>query len=197
VDLLNYGKGRVNFLANYELVAGRRQHLDPNQGNYTLDLASSWRFREFEVEAVFHHISRHLIDREKGPRVAWNSLGALVTSNYTRGPVTVRTDLHVAKMIEAAFVDYRWEVDGGGRADYRLKRYIGVLASATFDVIGVDPAKLGRHNQVGARAEGGVRINGSDAAVEMFVAFDRRVDVDPTDLTPRNWVLLGFRLLTR
>jgi hypothetical protein len=197
IDMLNYGKGRVNFLANYEMIAGRHQHVDPNQGNYTLDLSSSWRFGEFEVEALFHHVSRHLIGQVQEHRVAWNSLGARVVSNYTVGPLTVRGNLRVAKVIEAAYVDYRWEVFGGGRADYRFKRYIGVLGSADFGFVGVDPAKHNRTNQVGARVEAGVRVNGSDAAAEMFVAFDRRIDVDPTDLQPRNWVLIGFRLLTR
>ena len=197
IDMLDYGRGRVNFLADFEMIAGRSHHVDPNQGNFTLDLSSSWRVKGLEIEAVFHHISRHLIDQAKGPRVAWNSFGARVGSNYVRGPLTISSHLHLAKMIETAYVDYRWEGAGGGRADYRLNRYISLLGSAVFDVISVDPARFGRSTQVGARAEGGVHIKGSGAAVEMFVAFDRRIDADPIDITPRNWVLLGFRLLPR
>jgi hypothetical protein len=197
IDMVDYGRGRVNFLADYEMIAGRSHHVDPNQGNYTLDLSSSWRVKDLEIEAVFHHISRHLIDQAKGPRVAWNSLGVRVVSNYTNGPLTVRSHLHLAKMIETAYVDYRWEAVGGGRVDYRLNPHIAALGSASFDIIGVDPAEFGRSTQVGARVEAGVHVRGTGAAVEMFVAFDRRIDADPIDITPRNWVLLGFRLLPR
>ena len=76
VDLLGYGAGRVNFLANYEAIVGEEfRRFDPNQGNYILDVSSSLRRGALELAVVFHHVSRHLSDRPKTFHIDWNMVG--------------------------------------------------------------------------------------------------------------------------
>ena len=66
VDLIDYGQGRVNFLANMETILGEEFRVfDPNQNNYTLDGFASIRLGKSEVAATFHHVSRHFSDRPK------------------------------------------------------------------------------------------------------------------------------------
>ena len=54
-----------------------------------------------------------------------------------------------------------------------------------------------RDTQIGGRGEVGVRLTGGSAAVELFVAFERRIDADPLDLVARRWTTFGFRLLSQ
>src|SRR5438128_2304316 len=63
-DLIDYTKGRFNFLTDYEAIMGNQlRTFDPNQGNYTLDLSTSYRHPTAEYAFVFHHVSNHLHDR--------------------------------------------------------------------------------------------------------------------------------------
>ena len=44
VDVVDYVKGRTSTLLDYEAILGNEYRaFDPNQGNYTLDLATSYR----------------------------------------------------------------------------------------------------------------------------------------------------------
>jgi hypothetical protein len=61
----------------------------------------------------------------------------------------------------------------------------------------VDRAVFGRHRQTGARAETGVHFVAERAAVDLFAAYERRVDGYPTSREPSSWFEFGFRLGTR
>ena len=62
--------------------------------------------------------------------------------------------------------------------------------------LGVDDTRE-RGNQVGYRAEGGVRLEGSGAAVELFIAGERRIDPYPLEFGTATWFSAGFRLMSR
>jgi len=69
LDLVDYTRGRMIFFANYEAILGEElQVFDPNQGNYVLEAAGSYRFGRNELFGVVHHASRHLRGRPKRHR---------------------------------------------------------------------------------------------------------------------------------
>lgn len=198
IDLLDYGRGRVNFLANYEAILGEQfRRFDPNQGNYTLQVSSSVRFRDLEIAGVFHHVSRHLSDRQKAFAIDWNMVGVLVERPFDVGAVTVEVDGRALWNIERSFVDYRAEYGAGARVRHPVHPRIALIGAGGFTVVSVDRLVARRGTQTGALIEGGVRIEGPGAAGELFVAFERRIDADPFEGRPRSWALIGFRLLSR
>ncbi len=198
LDLVDYGAGRLNFLANYQVILGNQLRVfDPNQGNYTLEVSSSLRVGRTEFAGVFHHISRHLSDRSKLFAIAWNEAGVRVSRLTTAGRWRLATQGTIAKVVEHAFVDYSWEAEGAADVRYRLNRHWAAIGGASLTLMGVDHAVFGRQRQTGAQAEGGVRLEGTKGALELFVAVDRRIDASPVDLETRTFGLLGFRLLSR
>ena len=56
---------------------------------------------------------------------------------------------------------------------------MAVVGGGEVTIIPVEADLFGRGTQVGSRLEGGVRIEGTGAALEFFVAFERRIDADP------------------
>jgi hypothetical protein len=198
VDLLDYRIGRINFLADYEVMIGSEfRSIDPNQGAYHLDLSTSVRSGPTEVQAVYDHVSRHLSDRANRTSVSWNSAGAVVTTRYGGRAMTATFDVRGAKVLRAAFVDYTWQLGAGVDVEYRLSRHQALVARGDLEPILVDRRVAGRDAQVGARIEGGMRLYGTGAGVEVFAAWERRVDPYPLERATRSWALLGFRFVNR
>jgi hypothetical protein len=197
LDLVDYGSGRVNFLANYNAGLGERSRpFDPEQGNYVLAGMATQRFERFEAGLVFHHESRHLSDRAKRQAVDWNMLGGRLLKSVDAHGVHVdsRADLRAAIM--KSYVDYRWEFNGDTRASYPLDDRVAVMAAATLQVLGVN-GDQDRGTQTGVRVEGGLHLTGTGAAVELFIAGERRVDPYPLDFGTASWLTAGFRLLSK
>lgn len=207
IDLLDYGRGRVNFLANYEAILGEQlRRFDPNQGNYTLQVSSSVRFDDLEVAGVFHHVSRHLSDRPKAFAIDWNMVGILVERPFAFGATTVEAHGRAMWTIKRSFVDYRAEYGAEARVRHPVHPRLAVIAAGGLTLVpvegfvsgpGFQTALTGRGLQTGALIEGGLRIEGTGAAGEFFVGFERRIDADPFAGVPRNWALVGFRLVSR
>ena len=198
LDLIDYGAGRLNFLANYQVVLGDQLQLfDPNQGNYTLEFSSSLRVGKTEFAGVFHHVSRHLGDRPKLFAVAWNEAGVRVSRLMTQRRWHASAQGTIVKITNRAYIDYSWEAEGAGDVRYVLTPHWSAIGGASLTLMGVDHTKYGRNRQTGAHAEGGVRIDGTRGALELFVAYDRRIDAGLFDLQTRTFGLLGFRLLSR
>jgi hypothetical protein len=197
LDLVDYGKGRVNFLANYEAVLGERfRRFDPEQGNYILAGFASHRFDSYEAGVVFHHESRHLSDRDKRQAVDWNMLGGRVLKSLDSHGVHLesRADLRVAVM--KSYVDYTWEFDGGARAAYPLDERVKAFVDGDLQFFGVN-GEQDRGTQTGARLEGGLHVTGKGAGAELFISIERRVDPYPLDFTTATWLTAGFRLLNK
>jgi hypothetical protein len=195
LDVVDYVVGRTSVLIDYEAVLGSQlRPFDPNQGNYTLEISSSLRVAGTEVAVIFHHVSRHLSDRPKTFPIAWNVLGARVLRHVALGSITIDADADAGAVPQHSRVDYAWVAN----ADLVIRRPIapraGVYARGSGHLIGVDSTRL-RHSQSGGAVEAGLRLIGGEGVAELFAGFERRIDADPLDFQPQQWLMVGFRLV--
>ncbi|HEY7790922.1 MAG TPA: hypothetical protein VIC33_10445 [Vicinamibacterales bacterium] len=198
LDLIDYGAGRLNFLANYQVVLGNQLRVfDPNQGNYTLEFSSSLRVGRTEFAGVFHHISRHLSDRPKAFAIAWNEAALRVSRPLDAGRWHATLQADLGRMTERAFVDYVWQAEGDATARYDINAHVAAVFAGSVTTIGTDAAVAGRGRLTGGRGEAGVLLSGTRGALELFAAVDRRIDADPIDRQIRTFGLLGFKLLSK
>lgn len=196
LDLVDYGFGRFSILVDYQAVMGNQMQLfDPNQGNYLLEGSSSIRARSTEYAAMFHHVSRHLSDRAKNHAIAMNVLGGRVLRQVPLGAATLDIRAEVGRIIQHSYVDYTWRARVHLVARRPVSARLGLVARASGETYGVNPKVAGRDRQNGGRLEGGVRVAGRAAAIELFAGYERVVDADPLDRQPRRWAFAGFRVL--
>lgn len=194
VDFVDYGVGRATFYANYQVILGDEFHaFDPNQGNYILGMRVSGRLRGVETSLVFHHESRHLSDRSKREPVDWNMVGARVARRLPAGRGLLDARVDVRGVVQQSLVDYDWEVDGGVRLRYPLTSRLALVGAGAVRRVAVDGSRA-RDDQTGARVEGGIRLAGRGAAVELFAAVERRIDPYPLEARVERWVSAGFRV---
>jgi hypothetical protein len=198
LDFVDYGAGRATFAGNYQVILGDEfKAFDPNQGNYVLEGSLSGRLPALELAAVFYHQSRHLSDRQNMQPIDWNMLGVRAMHAWIAGAamhLDARADLRWT--ILRTFVDYTWEFDGRLRADRVLRPGVGLLLVGGVRHLGVDGTQ-NRGGQTGVRGEAGVRFDGAAAAVELFVAGERRIDPYPLEFSAKTWITAGFRLLSQ
>ena len=198
VDALRIGSGRVNLAVNFEGVLGEiLQRFDPIFNNYTIDTLGGATTHGVELAVVFHHVSRHLGDRPKPFGIAWNMLGVHVMWLGRPRGVYVQARGWAQGTVNAYFVDYSGEVGADAFVERALNSKVSLVARGTFDAMFIDGSKSQRGTQTGGRVEGGVRLTGTGAAVEFYVAADRRIDADPFEQRAVAWALLGLRLVNR
>jgi hypothetical protein len=153
--------------------------------------------RDTEIVAVFHHVSRHLSDRPKHNAIAWNAWGGRLLRRVTVGDVTIDGALDVGRVVQHSFVDYTWISNLDVMIRRSVSPRVGVFAHGSGQMFAVDGTIPNRGTQIGALLEAGVRLAGRGGALEAFAGFERRVDAFPLDRVPQNWVLAGFRLVSR
>jgi hypothetical protein len=194
LDMIDYGRGRATFVANYQTILGNEfRAFDPNQGNYILEGSASVRQGGLEAAAVFHHVSRHLSDRPKRFPVDWNMIGVRVSGRTVRGPATLRGRTDVRGVIQKSYVDYHWELESAGDARVAIGSRASLVSSGSFRVLGVDGSRE-RGTQFGVRGEGGVRLDGQGASLELFIAAERRIDPYQLEFSTARWITAGFRI---
>jgi hypothetical protein len=197
-DVVDYIVGRTSVTIDYQAVLGSEYRpFDPNQGNYTLEAASSARIGDLEVVGIFHHVSRHLSDRPKRGAIAWNVAGARVLKRLSIGGATIDADVELGRTVQHAYVDYTWVGEAHLLVRRTISERVGVFAHGTGQFFGVDGTVLNRGTQAGGLAEAGVRVNGKGGALELFLGYEKRVDADPFDRQSQHWGLAGFRILSR
>lgn len=197
VDLFQYGRGRINFMAEYEVVLGNElRAFDPNQGLYTLDLRITRRFGANEVAGLFHHVSRHLSDRPKTEAIDWNAIGAELSRSQTVGPIQTESLLRGDWIVRRAYADYTWEFGSRVRFRWPMRPRVALIGEGSLDFVGTDRTIAGRKTQDSAYVEAGARLAGSAGSLDLIVAFERRIDADPLIRGTKSWALLGFRLVT-
>jgi hypothetical protein len=201
LDLVDYVKGRVGFIIDYEAVLGNEyQPFDPNQGNYTLEASTSARLGpNTELVAIFHHVSRHLSDRAKvRTPVAYNELGGRLLRRASWKSATLDIDAEAGAVVEHAYVDYTSLADLHLLARMPLSERVGLFAHAAGHLVGVDQSVANRSETLtGGLIEAGFRVKGKGGTMEFFAGFEKRIDADPLDRQPQHWALAGFRLLSR
>lgn len=197
IDVVDYGAGRFTFWANYQVVMGEELRIfDPNQGNYILAGSLSLRARGLEVAGVFYHQSRHLSDRTKIAPVDWNMMGGRVMHAGAAGRSEWRALADLRRVVQRSFVDYEWELDAGVDARLALRPRVKAIAGGGTRVLGVDGSR-GRGTRTGYRAEAGVRVEGEAAAIEVFLAGERRIDPFPVEFGSATWLKAGFRIVSK
>lgn len=197
LDVVRYRDARLSFLANYQAMLGEQYRaFDPNQGNYILEGTLATRFRGFEIGAVLYHQSRHLSDRFKDEAVDWNMAGGRVARGWTRGPSRLDGRVDLRGTFNKIYVDYQWELDAGVRGQHRVHPRVAVVGGANLRRLGVDGSR-NRGDQTGFRADGGVRFEGTAAAVEFFLAAERRIDPYQLQFGTVTWASVGMRLMSR
>jgi hypothetical protein len=197
-DLLDYGYGRMSFLADYQAVLGDEfRPFDPYQSNYTLAVAGSVRRGPTEFIGVFHHVSRHLGDRPKRDAVAMNAVVGRVARRFALNGSTLDVRGGLGRVVARAYVDYTWIADVEALVRRTVSPRVGLYGRAAGELYRVDRAIAGRDQQQGGRIEAGVRLDGGAGAMELFGGYERVVDADPLDRQFRHWAFAGFRLLNR
>jgi hypothetical protein len=197
VDVLDYVQGRTSAILDYEAILGNEfRPFDPNQGNYQLELSTSYRLKQVEVAGIFNHVSRHLSDRSKEFPIAWNILGirALKQTKFREYVIDLVGD--VGATTQRVHVDYEWSANASVSVRREMNRRLGVFARGEGHFMGVSP-EFARGTQSGGEVEGGVRLLGSDGVAEFFVGYESRFDAYQLDFEQENWFMVGFRVLRR
>jgi hypothetical protein len=195
-DLVDYVRGRMTFLADYQALLGEEfRPFDPYQSTYTLAVSASLRRRPMEYVFVFHHVSRHLGDRPKRESVAMNAMLGRVLGHVELPGATLDLRGALGPIVARAIVDYTWM----GNVDAVLRRpvsqHLGLYGRAFGETFWVDPAIASRNRQTGGKIEAGVRLAGTDGAIELFGGYEKVIDADPLDRQSRRWAFAGFRLM--
>jgi hypothetical protein len=194
-DLVGVGSFRGYIVGEVETIIGNtRRAFDATQANYHLEAGGRWHLGAFVVNPFFHHVSRHLSDREKAPAVDWNLAGLRVARSLgDRG--RARVGGSVGHTTLTSLVGYRWEVTGHGDLEVvRRERMAGYAAArARFVTIDPDPA-LPRGDFLDFAVEGGLRFARERRRLEVFAAFERRNDVFLLTPGARDRALFGLRI---
>lgn len=197
VDVVDYVLGRTSAFLDYEAILGNElRPFDPNQGNYQLELSTSYRLKRFEVAGLFNHISRHLSDRAKEFPIAWNILGIRVLKQTTTKQAVIDLMADFGGTTQRVNVDYEWSGNATVAVRRQISPRLGVYARGEGHVMWVSP-DMGRDTQSGGEVEGGVRLHGSDGVAEFFVGYESRFDAHQLDFEPKQWFMVGFRVLRR
>ena len=193
-DVVDYGRGRATFRANYEALAGEEfRRFDVNQGNYLLEGSTTLRLEHVEVGLVWHHVSRHVSDRPKRFAIDWNQLAGRVLATWTRGASALAWETDLRATVAKAYVDYSWELESTAQVRTPWTGRYTAVGTGNVRIVGVDGSR-GRGTQVAGRVEGGARLNGRAAAAELFAGVERRLDPYQLEFGTSTWFLAGFRL---
>lgn len=198
VDVFDDRAWRLNFSADYDAVLGReRRPFDLNQGTYVLDGVVGRRIGVVELAGVARHVSRHLTDRTNIPAISWNVAAARAASHAAIGRTTLEGDLEIGRAMQQAFVDYAWISALRVGAMRRVGTRAEMFARGAGQVVGVNRAIANRGRVCGGRIEGGLRVPGAEAALELVAGYERRIDAFPTDRFRVRAFTLGFRIVGR
>jgi hypothetical protein len=200
IDIVDYVHGRAATFLDYEAVLGNElRPFDPNQGNYILELSTSYRIKRTEIAAIFHHVSRHLSDRPKVIPVAWNILGVRVLRTAAIKKATIDMVADFGGTTQKVNVDYRWSSNVDVVVRRQFHRYAAVFGRGSGHLMSVvpPPGFTARHTQTGGVVEGGLRFIGEAGVGELFVGYEHRFDAYPLGFAPERWFMVGFRVLRR
>jgi hypothetical protein len=198
VDIVSYPRGRLNFWGEYEGVLGsERRELDLNHENYQVEMSTSRFVGEIELALFLHHQSRHVVDRESDRVVAWNDAGIRAMTTLEGAGASWRTGLEFSPMLQHTFVDYAWHSRLVVEVDRPLAARTRLVGGATLQLMGIDDGRSSRDRQCGARFRAGILIEGRRGDVELYAAYERRIDGFPLERTRKRFFEFGFTLRGR
>jgi hypothetical protein len=197
IDFLDTKNWRLGFLTHYDaVIGGERRQFDLNQGLYILDGTAGRKIGRTEIAFLARHVSRHLVDRTNLPSISWNAAGARAFHHVSFGRSRLWGEIDLARIMQQGFVDYLWTSELRLYYRYAASRRLEWRGTAEGAVIGTMREVLNRPRICGGRIEGAIRINGQAAGVELFAAYERRMDAFPTDRFRVRFSALGFRFTT-
>ena len=194
-DVIGIGGFRGYIVGEVETIIGNtRRAFDATQANYHLETGGRFLVGGLTVNPFFHHVSRHLSDREKAPAVDWNMLGVRA-EKWLGGHRPARIGGSVGHTTLASLVGYRWELTGHGDLEvFRAERTAG-YAAARARFVTVDPEpELPRGDFLDWAVEGGFRFRNEHRVFEAFAAYERRNDVLLLVPSERTRGLFGIRI---
>ena len=200
LDLFDFRSIRGNVLQVFEGIVGEEiRPIDPNQLNYTIDLSVWWRPGDKlgELGATFHHVSRHLSDRDKTIAIAWNLLGLQYVNRSQLGSWNLDFGGRGLWKVQRSFVDYAGEIGGYVDVARPLAQRTSLTLGGEVTVVPVTQVWRNRDTLMGSKIEAGLRFRGGRGVGELFVARERRIDADPFDVHPTTFTMVGFRFLSR
>ena len=177
-DVFGVGGFRGYIVGDVETIIGStRRAFDASQANYHLETGGRWLFHGVTVNPFFHHVSRHLSDREKAPAVDWNMLGVRAEARLGTSR-RARIGGSVGHTTLASLVGYRWELTAHGDLEvFRGERTAGYgAARARFVTVDPEP-ELSRGDFLDWAVEGGFRFRNEHRVFDAFAAYERRNDV--------------------
>jgi hypothetical protein len=143
---------------------------------------------------AFHHVSRHLTDRQFDGVVAWNEATFRAAHTLTARGTKYWGHADFSRVLQHSNVDYSWitrvEID----LDRPLNQRTNFVATGQATLANVRES-AGRFHQFGARAEAGIVLGGQKGGMEVYGAFEHRIDAYPTAHGPVHWWEVGFRLI--
>ena len=200
VNLVEKGHWAVFFEPNVETILGHRvRSFEAVQANYSLEVGVHRTIGRLRISPFFHHVSRHVQDRDKRQAVDWNFLGARLDGPW---PEAWNREGAFAASFGAATlasaVEYNWELRGsadidvvhkGNRALFFLAdvRHVGAAATPEFP----------REHLTDVRVEAGFRYWQPASQFALFAAYERRNDVLVEKASVRSRALFGFRIRGR
>ena len=178
-DVVGIGGFRAYIVGDVETIIGNtRRAFDASQANYHLETGGRWLWHGVTVNPFFHHVSRHLSDREKEQAVDWNMLGVRAEARFSPRGRRARVGGSVGHTTLASLVGYRWELIGHGDVEVlgneRTSGY--VRAGARFMTVDPEP-ELPRDDFLDWVVEGGFRFRHEHRVFDAFAAYERRNDV--------------------
>jgi hypothetical protein len=196
-DVVGLGGFRGYIVGDVETIIGStRRAFDATQANYHLELGGRWRLGGVALNPFFHHVSRHLSDREKAPAVDWNMLGVRAEARLSLGGRRAQVGGSAGHTTLASLVGYRWELTGQGDVELLRRGRTAGYGAARARLVTIDPEpELPRGDFLDWAVEGGFRYRSEQRVFEAFAAYERRNDVLPLVPSVRDRGLFGIRFV--
>ncbi len=197
VDLVEKGRASLYFAPNVETILGNRvRSFEAIQANYSLEVGMRFDVGRGRVSPFFHHVSRHVQDRDKFQAVDWNFLGLKYDSPWPEkwnrkggfsGSAAVAT--------LASAVGYNWEARASADIDVARRDNRALFFLGDVRVVGASASpNFPRERVTDLRVETGFRRWAETSQLALFVAYERRSDaLISTALVSRRG-LFGFRI---
>ena len=197
VDIVERGKWSAYFDPNVETILGHRIHsFEAVQANYSLEVGVRRDVGAGRITGFYHHVSRHIQDRDKLGLVDWNLLGAAVGGPWPKD--WNRRGGYLASIGFATLssgVDYEWEGRAALDLDVWAKANKGVFVLADVRIVGANPSPgFARGSFADFRGEAGFRRSEGSSQLALYVAYEHRNDARVSGALVVDRVLLGFRL---
>ena len=198
VDVFDVGFARFSVFGNLETIIGSELRAnDPNQTDYTADLSIFSRLPRGELAVTFHHVSRHLVDRGRQDSVSWNMLGIAYGDRFSIGQLEVDAGVRSMGTLRRHNVDYLGQFEAHVNIAHPITPVLSIIAGADAAIIPVKSEKFDRGTRNGGRVEAGMRFRAGAAVIDLFAAWEQRIDASSVNRQTATWAQFGLRLATR